>query len=50
MPANGQKQPRWLMGCKCGAMVKASANRTGTALSAFGAGSERGQGANSVVQ
>src|ERR1022692_4749547 len=24
MPTNGEKQPRWLMGCKCGARVKAS--------------------------
>lgn len=24
MPANGEKQPRWLMVCKCGARVKAS--------------------------
>ena len=23
MPPNGQKQPRWLMGCKCGVTVKA---------------------------
>src|SRR5260370_36100907 len=30
MPAIGEKQPRWLMGCKCGAMVKASANGTGS--------------------
>jgi hypothetical protein len=24
MPTNGEKRPRWLMGCKCGARVKAS--------------------------
>jgi hypothetical protein len=24
MPTNGEKQRRWLMGCKCGARVKAS--------------------------
>ena len=33
------------MGCKCGAMVKASANGTGTALWVFGSGAKRGQGA-----
>jgi hypothetical protein len=27
MPTNGEKQPRWLMICKCGARVKASGRR-----------------------
>src|SRR4051812_33829128 len=26
MPPNGEKRPRWLMVCKCGATVKASAS------------------------
>lgn len=29
MPPNGEKQSRWLMGCKCGARVKASAGAAG---------------------
>src|ERR1700688_1706640 len=29
MPTNGEKQPQWLMICKCGATGKASANKTG---------------------
>src|ERR1700730_1874454 len=29
MPTNGEKRPRWLMRCKCGARVKASADRPG---------------------
>ena len=34
------------MGCKCGAMVKASADRTGTALWVLGSRPERSQGAD----
>jgi hypothetical protein len=30
MPPNGEKRPRWLMVCKCGARVEASHNTTGT--------------------
>jgi hypothetical protein len=29
MPPNGEKQSQWLMSCKCGARVKASAEAAG---------------------
>jgi hypothetical protein len=32
MPAKSEKQPRWLMVCKCGATVKPIANDPGSRL------------------
>ncbi len=33
MPPNGEKRPRWLMGCKCGVRVEASRNPREHAIS-----------------